>query len=384
MPIESIMFFALGALAASLLALLIIPAIWRRAVRLTTRRIEAATPMSLAEFRADKDQLRAEFALSTRKLEMNVEALRKRLAEQVSDLNQKTIELSALKAERDQHVSVSGEVQQRDAELRARVLELEKENADVTQRLRMRDREFAAKVTELEALRDGAGTTPALPPGAHDDAGALRAALAQERQRASALEHQVRSLIGRMEEGDRRPTDSDEAAAELRFALAKKDKGKRNDGSALLNAEAKLASAEARLSALLKETEQLVDVEEDKAAVGPSEHRTGEDQLAALRDKVVAVEAMIREREDGQDIPQDEMREQLRNIASEVSRVVYALDADAAPESLFDRVQRFADDGVKVEAMPARASKPSRAKPAQRSAAVSDRLAALQDLQGRN
>jgi hypothetical protein len=59
MNIESMMYFALGALAAALVTLLIMPAIWRRAVRLTKKRIEAATPITLAEFRADKDQLRA-------------------------------------------------------------------------------------------------------------------------------------------------------------------------------------------------------------------------------------------------------------------------------------------------------------------------------------
>ena len=65
-------------LIASLVALAVMPAVWGRAVRLTKKRIEAATPITMAEFRADKDQLRAEFALSTRRLEMNVEALRKR------------------------------------------------------------------------------------------------------------------------------------------------------------------------------------------------------------------------------------------------------------------------------------------------------------------
>ena len=156
MPIENIMYFALGALAAGLLALIIIPAVWRRAVRLTKKRIEAATPMSMAEFRADKDQLRAEFALSTRRLEMNVEALRKRLAEQVGDLNKKRGDLNQLKTERDQHLTVVSELEEREAELRRRVLELEKESTDLAQRLRMRDREFAAKVTELEASREAA------------------------------------------------------------------------------------------------------------------------------------------------------------------------------------------------------------------------------------
>ena len=86
MSIDAMMYFALGAFAAALVMLLIMPAIWRRAVRLTKKRIEAATPITLAEFRADKDQLRAEFALSTRRLEMNVEQLRKRLSEQLGDV----------------------------------------------------------------------------------------------------------------------------------------------------------------------------------------------------------------------------------------------------------------------------------------------------------
>ena len=98
MVIENIMYFALGLLVAGLVSLIILPAVWKRAVRLTKRRIEAATPITMAEFRADKDQLRAEFALSTRRLEMNVETLRKRLAEQLGDVNQKRSDLGQLKA----------------------------------------------------------------------------------------------------------------------------------------------------------------------------------------------------------------------------------------------------------------------------------------------
>ena len=46
------------------------PSSQSRAVRLTMKRLEAATPLSMAEIQADKDQLRAEFAMSTRRLEM--------------------------------------------------------------------------------------------------------------------------------------------------------------------------------------------------------------------------------------------------------------------------------------------------------------------------
>jgi len=73
--IEPIMYVGLGFLAASLLALVTIPLIHSRAVRLTLRRIEAATPLSMAEIQAEKDQLRAEFAMSTRRLEINLEQL---------------------------------------------------------------------------------------------------------------------------------------------------------------------------------------------------------------------------------------------------------------------------------------------------------------------
>src|SRR3954466_12409058 len=125
MGIENIMYFALGLLVAGLLALIIMPAVWRRAVRLTKKRIEAATPMTMAEFRADKDQLRAEFALSTRRLEMNVEALRRRLADQLRDINRKKNELGGIKGERDNHLQIVRELEEREAEARRRVLELE-------------------------------------------------------------------------------------------------------------------------------------------------------------------------------------------------------------------------------------------------------------------
>jgi hypothetical protein len=70
--IEPIMFFAIGFLVASLFGLVLIPLVHNRAVRLTLRRLEAATPLSMAEIQADKDQLRAEFALSTGRLELSV------------------------------------------------------------------------------------------------------------------------------------------------------------------------------------------------------------------------------------------------------------------------------------------------------------------------
>jgi chromosome segregation ATPase len=69
------MVFALGFLVASLMALAIAPAFWRRAIRLSTRRLEMQLPLSPEEILAGRDLLRAEFAVERRKLEQKAEAL---------------------------------------------------------------------------------------------------------------------------------------------------------------------------------------------------------------------------------------------------------------------------------------------------------------------
>jgi chromosome segregation ATPase len=97
--IESIMFFGIGFLCASLLGLVVIPLVHNRSARLTTRRLEAATPLSMAEIQADKDQLRAEFAMSTRRLEMSVEQLKARTTGQLGELGKKTEAIALLKHE---------------------------------------------------------------------------------------------------------------------------------------------------------------------------------------------------------------------------------------------------------------------------------------------
>src|ERR1700731_3025742 len=73
--IEQAMVFALGFLAASLIALAAAPAFWRRAIRLSTRRLEMQLPLSPEEILAGRDLLRAEFAVERRRLEQKAEAL---------------------------------------------------------------------------------------------------------------------------------------------------------------------------------------------------------------------------------------------------------------------------------------------------------------------
>ncbi|UXN68226.1 hypothetical protein N8A98_13155 [Devosia neptuniae] len=304
MMIENIMYFALGLLLAVLVGLIVMPAVWKRAVRLTKRRIEAATPITMAEFRADKDQLRAEFALSTRKLEMNVEALRKRLAEQLSEVNQKRADLGgALQTERDEHHTIVGELEAREAELRSRILELERETTDLAQQLRMRERELAASKAALKSQPEPVAETE----------------------------------------------------------------------DTLTTAEASIASAETRLNALLAET---------SAEPPLAEKLDLEAEADTLRQRVLAVQASILADWGSERADEAQLREKLSDIAARVSRVVYAADHQAPQlsatqeESLFERVQRFADDGEKLEMLP-------KAKGGKRRSSVADRLTALKEIQGR-
>ena len=392
MVIENIMYFALGLLVAGLISLIILPAVWKRAVRLTKRRIEAATPITMAEFRADKDQLRAEFALSTRRLEMNVETLRKRLAEQLGDVNQKRSDLGLLRAERDQHLLVVKELEQREAELRNRVAVLEREGTDLAQRLRMRDRELETRSGEISTLRDSLrgglprGTAPDGTPlsGDYDeDVDRLTTALAIERKRAAFLEEQAQSLISRLESSDRRSAEATAAIAQMREALVSRDDKKAADAENLVAAEARIASAENRLNALLAETSQVVEQSEGRAEQLLADKLSLEAEVETLRKKVSQVESTILADWDTERLEEAYLREKLNDIAASVSRLVYAVDneapaIDSSEESLFDRVQRFADDGEGMAALPVKPAKGER-----KGGSVTDRMAALREIQGR-
>jgi chromosome segregation ATPase len=134
--IEPIMYLAIGFLVSMLCGLMIVPLVHNRAVRLTTRRLEAATPLSMAEIQADKDQLRAEFAMSARRLEMNVEQLKNKTTSQLAELGKKSDAINRMKVEL--------------GEKNATIFALEAREKAVKEQLRATEEEFA---TKTEALR---------------------------------------------------------------------------------------------------------------------------------------------------------------------------------------------------------------------------------------
>lgn len=95
--IEQMMYLGIGFLSASFIALLMVPAIHGRAVRLTERRLQTVTPLAAAEIQTKKDQLRAEFAMASRRVEVRVEELETRMTSLLAELGRKSDIINRLK-----------------------------------------------------------------------------------------------------------------------------------------------------------------------------------------------------------------------------------------------------------------------------------------------
>ena len=149
--IEPIMYLAIGFLVAMLCALMVVPLVHNRAVRLTTRRLEAATPLSMAEIQADKDQLRAEFAMSARRLEMSVEQLKNRTTSQLAELGKKTDAINRMKIELGEKNATIFALEAREKAMKDQLRATEEEFATKTGSLR--DAEFALAEKRSELVR---------------------------------------------------------------------------------------------------------------------------------------------------------------------------------------------------------------------------------------
>jgi len=150
--IEPIMYFGIGFLVAALIGLIIIPLVHNRAVRLTLRRLEAATPLSMAEIQADKDQLRAEFAMSTRRLEMSVEQLKGKSTGQLAELGKKSDAINRLKIELGEKTATIFALEARDKALRDQLRATEEEFAVKTTAVHETQRALSDKEAELAKL----------------------------------------------------------------------------------------------------------------------------------------------------------------------------------------------------------------------------------------
>lgn len=98
MTIHYVMLIALGFLGATFIVLLLAPAFWSRAVRMTSARLRESMPATETEIRADKDKLRADYAMKIYRLESRVDQAKLGSARQLIELNRRDATISDLEA----------------------------------------------------------------------------------------------------------------------------------------------------------------------------------------------------------------------------------------------------------------------------------------------
>ncbi|WP_298256501.1 hypothetical protein [Bradyrhizobium sp.] len=228
--VESAMYLAIGFLVAMLLGLTILPLVHNRAVRLTTRRLEAATPLSMAEIQADKDQLRAEFAMSARRLEMNVDQLKHKTTSQLAELGKKTDAINRMKLELGEKNATIFALEAREKAVKEQLRATEEEFAARTETLRQAEKaltdkqgelgrinselndrtvmaetrkvELVAVNTQIDALRSRVGD-------AEKEYAATQTRLEQERNTSESVSRELSEARGRVENLSQRVNDLD-------------------------------------------------------------------------------------------------------------------------------------------------------------------------------
>jgi chromosome segregation ATPase len=241
--VEPIMYLAIGFLISMLFGLMIIPLVHNRAVRLTTRRLEAATPLSMAEIQADKDQLRAEFAMSARRLEMSVDQLRNKTTSQLAELGKKTDAINRMKLEL--------------GEKNATIFALEAREKAMKEQLRATEEEFVTKTDSLRsaehALTDKQNELTKLNAELSD-----RSMMAESRQvELVAVHTQIDMLKGRVTEAEREYTTTQSRLEQERRDSEKASRELTEARGRVENLSQRVADLDRQLIVQIKEAEML-------------------------------------------------------------------------------------------------------------------------------
>jgi chromosome segregation ATPase len=367
------MYFGLGFLIACLLALIILPLVHARAVRLTTRRIEDAAPISVAEIQADKDQLRAEFAMSTRRLEMSVEQLKAKTTGQLAELGKKTETISKLKAELGEKTALVAALEARDKAIKEQLRTSEEELNLKTSALRETDRQLTEKLTELEKTISDRDENSMTKDSQRIEIIALKTQVATLRDQAGELEREVKITSERLareqadaaaaakalEEERGRVGKLDERIGQLEHQLAGQVAEAQMLERRISELEATLAVQTQQLDMIRTERDQLRadleaayrlenDLREEMAASG-RDHASAAESIRA--EKTLAEAQLERAREDRTKLQRELaalkreaettwaaervenalLRERINDVAAEVARLTTTLEGPGSP-----------------------------------------------------
>lgn len=112
--IEAFMLCGIGLSAGGLMMLVALPMVHARAERLTAAKLLDAMPLAAHEIQADKDHLRAQFALKVRQLEVAIETVRDRNAGQLRQIGRHIAEINQLRAALEESAAQIADLQARE------------------------------------------------------------------------------------------------------------------------------------------------------------------------------------------------------------------------------------------------------------------------------
>jgi len=371
--IEPIMYFGIGFLVAALIGLVVVPLVHGRAVRLTMRRLEAATPLSMAEIQADKDQLRAEFAMSTRRLEMSVENLKTKSTSQLAELGKKGDAINRLKIELGEKSATIFSLEARDKALRDQLRATEEEFAVKTsamleaQRLHSEKESELAKVmseldertsmtdaqrVEITSLKTQVDALKERLDGAGADLRAVEDRRDAERVELKAATHELQEERGKVENLGRRVSELEQAlvaqtteaeilgrrAADLETRLGEQSrlltesefelKQLRGQIEAAHKTEGDLRTAIAEIDGRTQSaTEQL---RAEKTQMQAELDRT-RDERDRLKNDLGAMKRETEESWASERVENALLRERINDVAAEVARLASALEGPNSP-----------------------------------------------------
>jgi chromosome segregation ATPase len=197
----------------------------------------------MAEIQADKDQLRAEFAMSARRLEMSVDQLKNKTTSQLAELGKKSDAINRMKIEL--------------GEKNATIFALEAREKAVKEQLRATEEEFAAKTEALrgaeQALTDKQGELAKITHELSD-----RSMMADSRQvELVAVRSQIKELKGRVGNAEREYSETQARLAHERGESASASRELTDARGRVENLNQRVTDLDRQLIVQVKEAEML-------------------------------------------------------------------------------------------------------------------------------
>ncbi len=179
--IQAVLLIALGFLTACLIGVLVAPALWYRASRLSRKRLEQTLPVTLTEIEAAQDQLRASYAVRMRRLETALAAAKQKAATQLVDNSRLQMQIVSLK---DQMAGLDLQLSERrnaatvlEQTLTRRFPELDREITGVKKQLQERSQSLQELSSKLNRRNEELEEAQRAAAAYEDEVGRLREAL---------------------------------------------------------------------------------------------------------------------------------------------------------------------------------------------------------------